>query len=151
MARFQYYRDENSWIRWRLLGGNNRVLGIGESPHVDQAAAVVEIDLVRQRVAEAKFDIERANTGLWWWRMRLAEEVLVKSPHGFHRRIDAQRGARRFLATVPDATDPVVVVLQSRQPRRYARRIESTGPLEPGAPPAWGNEPGDQRPLLAEA
>jgi hypothetical protein len=78
-----------SGIRWRLLGGNNRVLGVGVRDHA-----------------------EHAGNGRWWWQMA----DLARSAQGFARRVDADLAAGRFRDRVGEAdVDPVVAVFYPGQ------------------------------------
>jgi uncharacterized protein YegP (UPF0339 family) len=126
VSRFQCYRTDESRVRWRLLGGNNRVLGIGLLSHSDYDAAVVDIDWVRQTAPGAVFDVEHAHTGLWWWRMQGRQGWVARSAQGFARRVDATLAAARFRTRAPAAAiAPVVAVFQSG---RRGRLIRESGP-----------------------
>ncbi|WP_236795932.1 hypothetical protein [Amycolatopsis sp. GM8] len=103
MSRFQLYRTDESRIRWRLLGGNNRVLCVGERWHADQAAALAEVALVRLVAPRADLTVEHEETALWWWRAVVGKANLVKSAQGFARRIDAERAVERFRRCAPAA------------------------------------------------
>ncbi|WP_345020017.1 hypothetical protein [Saccharothrix violaceirubra] len=105
-------------VRWRLLGGNNRVLGVGVRVHLDQAAALAEIEVVRVDGAMADFTIEHADNGAWWWRLG----GLARSAQGFARRVDAELAAARFRDRVADAAlDPVLAVFQPGRRGRSSR------------------------------
>jgi uncharacterized protein YegP (UPF0339 family) len=133
VSRFQCYRTDESRVRWRLLGGNNRVLGMGLLSHSDFDAAVVDIDWVRQAVAGAVFDVERADTGLWWWRMQGRQGRVASSAQGFARRVDATLAAARFRTRAPAAgIVRVVAVFQSGRRGRVARE-NGQEPPEGGA------------------
>lgn len=113
VARFQCYRMENHAVRWRLLGGNNRVLGVSAKPADDHAAALAEVETVRTRLADAIFEVEHVPAGQWWWHMVVDGVESAQSAHGFARRIDALLSSRRFTVLVPDAdADRTLVVFQ---------------------------------------
>lgn len=101
MARFQCYRTGDSRIRWRLVGGNNRLLGVGVQWHAGQEEALAEIEQVRQVAPEAAVRVEHAGSGLWWWRMATDDVDLVTSAQGFARRIDAELAVKRFRHHAP--------------------------------------------------
>jgi hypothetical protein len=130
VSRFQCYRTDESRVLWRLLGGNNRVLGIGLLSHPDYDAAVVEIGWIRQAAPGAVFDVEHADTGLWWWQMRGRQAWVARSAQGFARRVDAKLAAARFRGRAPIAgIAPAVAVFQSG---RRGRVVEESGEEPPG-------------------
>lgn len=121
VARFQFFRTDQQQVRWRLLGGNNRVLGVSARPLADRDTALVEVGVVRDRVADADFELEHVHSGLWWWRMRIDELGLARSAHGFARRVDATLSSGRFRDRAPDAdVDLALVVFQ---PGRRGREV----------------------------
>ncbi|HEY4023115.1 MAG TPA: hypothetical protein VGM75_30810 [Pseudonocardiaceae bacterium] len=112
MSRFQFFRTDQLWVRWRLLGGNNRVLGVSVRALGDHSAAMRELELVRQYAAGAKFEISHVRSGLWWWRMRpsVRGPELASSAHGFARRVDAMLSSRRFRQRAPQADVDLTLV-----------------------------------------
>jgi hypothetical protein len=139
VSRFQCYRTDESRVRWRLLGGNNRVLGIGLLSHSDHDAALADIDRVRQAAPGAVFDVEHADTGLWWWRMQGGQVWLARSAQGFARRVDATLAAERFRTRSPAAgIAPAVAVFQSGRRGRVVRENGQEPPdgwADQGVPP----------------
>lgn len=146
MSRFQFFRTDQQRVRWRLLGGNNRVLGVSVRALDDQGSALEEVDLVRKCAEDADFDIEHVHSGLWWWRMRPAGPgpELAGSAHGFARRVDAALSSRRFRQRAPQAdVDLTLVVFQ---PGRRGREVPfddetakqaSPKQTNPGASAMW--------------
>jgi hypothetical protein len=133
VARFQCYRIVESGIRWRLLGGNNRVLGVGVRDHAEHADVLAEIDLVRASLISASIEIEHAGNGRWWWQMA----DLARSAQGFARRVDADLAAGRFRDRVGEAdVDPVVAVFYPGQ-----RGRGSTGRPNPPGADVWPQRP----------
>lgn len=121
MAHFQCFRTDQEHVRWRLLGGNNRVLGVSAHSQTDLTAALDEIDLVRKKLYEAEFGLEHVPTGPWRWRMWLGEADFACAAHGFARRVDAALSCERFQTRVPGAdVDRTLVVFQ---PGRRGREI----------------------------
>nr|WKU62180.1 DUF1508 domain-containing protein [uncultured bacterium] len=118
MTRFQCYRTSESGIRWRLMGGNNRVLGVSVRKHADLASALTEITAVRAQVVLADFVIGHADDGSWWWRL----EKVARSAQGFARRVDADLAAERFRLRAVDAgLDPDLAVYQTGKRGRSSR------------------------------
>lgn len=121
VARFQCFRVDQQQVRWRLLGGNNRVLGVGAEPLCDHSTALDEVDLVRKRIDEAEFALEHVHSGLWWWRMTVDDVEVARASRGFARRVDALLSCRRFKQRVPEAeTDLTLAVFQ---PGRRGREV----------------------------
>ncbi len=113
MARFQCFRNDSSGVRWRLLGGNNRVLGLSVRGHADHSAALREVDTLRGVVADARLEFERSLAGQWWWQLSLAETPVARSAQGSARKIDADLAAKRFMRRVREASvDSSVMVFQ---------------------------------------
>jgi hypothetical protein len=121
VARFQCFRTTQLRVRWRLLGGNNRVLGVSARDLVDHAAALAEVEAVRAGVGAAEFGLERIPSGLWWWRMRLSGKDFARSAHGFARRVDATLACQRFQVRAPGATTDLTLVVFA--PGRRGREI----------------------------
>ncbi|GLZ43071.1 YegP family protein [Actinokineospora sp. NBRC 105648] len=123
MARFQCYRLHGSGVRWRLLGGNNRVLGQGMVEHPNRDTALDDIRRVQLAAVGAWVEVQHAHNGLWWWRLCVDAGDLVQSAQGFARRIDAEHAAARFRRSAPEAE--VTAVVAVFQPDRRGRaRLE---------------------------
>jgi hypothetical protein len=138
-ARFQFYRAERQLVRWRLLGGNNRVLGMSMHAHPDEAACVGEVDLVRTHLEEADFELDHVVAGLWVWRMSVsaraaeiaAPAALATAAHGFARRVEAALAALRFRDRARTAgLNTGITVFNTR---RSPDRTGATGESECGA------------------
>jgi hypothetical protein len=113
MARFQCFRTDSSGVRWRLLGGNNRVLGLSVRGHSDQGAAVREVDTLREVATDGRLEFERSTSGHWWWQLSVSDVTMARSAQGFARKIDADLAAKRFMRRVADASlDSSVMVFQ---------------------------------------
>jgi hypothetical protein len=113
MARFQCFRTGTSGVRWRLLGGNNRVLGVSVRGHVDQGGAVREVDTLREVATDARLEFERSSAGHWWWQLSVSDIPVARSAQGFARKIDADLAAKRFMRRVNEASlDSSVMVFQ---------------------------------------
>jgi hypothetical protein len=127
VSHFQCFSTDQEQVRWRFLGGNNRVLGISAHSRPDHATALDDIDAVREFAGEAAFELERMPAGPWRWRMFLQDEPVACSARGFARRVDAILSYQRFQHSVPESTvDPVLAVFP---PGRRGRDVlERTDP-----------------------
>jgi hypothetical protein len=124
MARFQCFRTDSSGVRWRLLGGNNRVLGLSVRGHANHGAAVREVDTLRVVAADARLEFERSTSGHWWWRLSVDAVPVARSAQGFARKIDADLAAKRFMHRVNEASmDSSVMVFQPGHRGRQANLL----------------------------
>lgn len=145
VARFQCYRTGESRIRWRLVGGNNRLLGVGVQWHAEQEDALAEIERVRSVAPEAAVRIEHAESGLWWWKMATEESDLAGSAQGFARRIDAELAVKRFRHHAPLAE--LVPGLAVFPAGGRGRLLPTTPHVPPRSPTAEGPDVSPQRPV----
>jgi hypothetical protein len=114
LARYQCYHLGDGWVRWRLLGGNNRSLGVGWSVHADLAAAVAEIGVVRSSLRLPCFEVGRADDGRWSWVLAGEDGPLARGAQSFARRVDALLAAKRFMVRAEGASvDPRLVVFEA--------------------------------------
>lgn len=120
MARFQCFRTDGQRARWRLLGGNNRVLGMSMRTLDDHPAAIAEVELVRQYAGKVDFELAHVSSGLWTWRMDFPDPEMIEpsavaiSPRGFARRVDAGLAAERFREQAQEAElDWTLVIYQA--------------------------------------
>ena len=129
MARYQFFRTERNLVQWRLLAGNNRVLGVSVQSFPEHASALAEVEVIRKHAADADFEVEHASAGQWWWRLSVADPTAAGAPplaeatsgRGFARRVDAQLAVQRFRERAHDAEpDWSLAVFQ---PGRRGREI----------------------------
>jgi hypothetical protein len=109
VARFQCFRTDRQLVRWRLLGGNNRVLGMSMRLLEDHSTAMAEVELVRQYAGKVDFELDHVSSGLWTWRMDFPVPEMIEpgtvatSSRGFARRVDASLSAERFRERAQEA------------------------------------------------
>jgi uncharacterized protein YegP (UPF0339 family) len=126
VARFQCFRTNQQQVRWRLLGGNNRVLGVSASTFPDHGTALNDIHRITTQIADLDFEIEHVHSGLWWWSLRSNGARVASSARGFARRVDAAVSYQRFRQRAPEAeTDPTLVVFQPGRRGREAAPHET--------------------------
>jgi len=119
------------WVRWRLLGGNNRELGRGllEYQDTDQCRtglAQVLVELLYMVPA-----VVRVERRLWEWRLRVAGIDVVGSGHPFDRRPRCEEACARFVALATGAAicDVLTVIrFDSRTRRPSVFRPAATAP-----------------------
>jgi hypothetical protein len=126
------------------------VLGVSVREFDDHTAAAQEVELVREHVTEANFDVEHVPGGQWWWKMRPVSTGpdLAVSSHGFARRVDAALSSRRFRQRAPwaDIEFTVVVFEQGRRGREvpFEQRFGGATTAEQpsrGAADMWPQHP----------
>jgi len=137
VARYQCFRTADR-VGWRLLAGNNRILGVAVREHGGLAPAVAEIAAVQDalRADTARITVDRTDTGQWRWSLigdgclphrRTSgpradpDFVLARSPQRFARRVDARHAALRFAAAA--ATAAVEPGLAVFEPGRRGRVV----------------------------
>jgi uncharacterized protein YegP (UPF0339 family) len=111
VARFQFFRTERNLVQWRLLAGNNRVLGVSIQTFADHSAALTEVEIIRKHGADADFEVDHLSAGLWWWRLTIPDPAVLAGPplagatsgRGFARRVDAVLAVDRFRQRAKDA------------------------------------------------
>jgi uncharacterized protein YegP (UPF0339 family) len=121
MPRYQAFRSADGFVRWRLLAGNNRVVGLAAHVFGDLPDAISDIVVMREvavRVIEGtrRPATSRDESGLWRWRLidERAGRCVALAGQGFARRIDAQLAAVRFVnAAVRAKVDPGLAVFQA--------------------------------------
>ena len=129
MARYQFFRTERNLVQWRLLAGNNRVLGVSVQAFPEHASALAEVRIVREHAKDADYEVEHASAGQWWWRLSVPDPASAGAPplaaansgRGFARRVDAMLAVDRFRERAGDAEpDWSLAVFQ---PGRRGREI----------------------------
>jgi hypothetical protein len=140
VVRFQCFRVGQQQVRWRLLGSNNRVLGVSLQPTPDHMSALAEVETVRKYAMETGFQLLRVASGLWSWQMTFPATLttdsapVATSSRNFPRQVDARLAAQRFKQRVQEAeVDRTLAVFN---PGRRGRTI----PLPPGSDHETGEE-----------
>jgi uncharacterized protein YegP (UPF0339 family) len=129
VARYQFFRTERNLVQWRLLAGNNRVLGVSVQSFPEHASALAEVEVIRKHGAEAEFEVEHASAGQWWWRLTVPDPTSASAPplagatsgRGFARRVDAVLAVERFRQRAHDAEPDYSLAVF--QPGRRGREI----------------------------
>jgi hypothetical protein len=111
VVRFQCFRVCPQQVRWRLLGSNNRVLGVSSGATRDHVSALAEVEIVREYVMETDFELRRVASGLWSWRMVFTGRKsstgqsgpVATSSRNFPRQVDARLAAQRFRQRAQEA------------------------------------------------
>src|SRR5262249_30097921 len=134
-VRFQCFRVTHSQVRWRLLGSNNRVLGVSLDAAPDHPTALAEVEIVRKYVTQTDFELQRVASGLWSWQMRFPEVLpgedrsgpVATSARTFPRQVDARLAAERFLLRAQEADiDRALAVFNTGRRARLIRLSDST-------------------------
>ncbi len=121
-SRFQVFHLGDARLRWRLVAGNNKVLGKGSREHGDVPSVRAELEQVRAAAREGATGLHRTAQG-WTWSLVAAAETLATSSRAFQRRTEAELSATRFCTLAHGAdVQSVVAVYPGAESRRRLRR-----------------------------
>jgi uncharacterized protein YegP (UPF0339 family) len=147
VARFQFFRSERNLVQWRLLAGNNRVLGVSIQTFPEHASALAEVEIIRKYAADADYEVEHASAGQWWWRLSVPDPKSSDAPplaeaasgRGFARRMDALLAVDRFRQRACDA-EPDWSLAVFRPGRRGREIPVDRPPSRPDQPDPGGGD-----------
>jgi hypothetical protein len=91
---------------WRLVGGNNRVLGRAPGGFVDFESGYAAILFLRERIADALPVLGVAATGGRAWRLEIDGVVVARSARTYLRGRENLYNLAHFLDSVPLAELP---------------------------------------------
>ncbi|WP_345634650.1 hypothetical protein [Rugosimonospora acidiphila] len=117
--RYQFHRTRAGLVIWRLVGRNNRILGVSPQELDDLAAAAAAAMVVRDRVGQATVEVSPDPVLKWRWFMTDVDgHELAKAARSYERRTECDQAVERFVETAPHADiDPVL----GRRGRFWAR------------------------------
>jgi hypothetical protein len=92
---------------WRLVGGNNRVLGCSPDPFVDFESAVAAVQHLRSRIEDAApvLGVD-PQSGARSWRLEIDGVVVARSGRGYLRGRENLYNLAHFMTSVPIAVVP---------------------------------------------
>lgn len=99
VARFQIVSvvQQGHNFAWRFLSGNNRSMATSAGTYPDAGSCLVAVREL-QRDLERSIGVTSQNgSGLWLWRIRLADADLAVSTRRYHRRVRARLACQSFL------------------------------------------------------
>lgn len=89
---------------WRLVGPNNRVIGVSPRGFDDVAAAIEAAQSVQTRVADGVVAVRLDEFHQWWWSITDGTlGVLAVSAHGYERRTTCELAVQRFTESAATA------------------------------------------------
>ena len=137
-----------AWVSWLLLGGNNRELGRGCVPFVDEAECLTSIGALIEAAAELKPVITAdLDASYWRWRVESAGAHVAAGGRVYHRRRECSYALNLFIAALPLATPPAapprILVIPWQDWSRPADLVARRAQLHTGLPSA----PRDGEPL----
>ncbi|MER7276890.1 hypothetical protein ABT369_20845 [Dactylosporangium sp. NPDC000244] len=89
---------------WRLVGANNRILGVSPVSFAGVQAAAEAAQHVRSRAAAGTVAVARDVTRRWRWSITDAElGVLAVAAHGYELRTTCEAATRRFMDSATSA------------------------------------------------
>lgn len=120
-SRFQMLQRGDGQLRWRLLSGNYKVLGVGPHWYGNFEAVIVELARVRSAAVRRTPAVHRLSGG-WKWTLDGDEGGGATSSRSFARRVEAEHSAARFCAQATIApVHPVVATYPSPHAHRGLR------------------------------
>ena len=98
-VRFHFHRTRHGEVVWRLVGPNNRVLGVSPAGFGGDEAAVRAAHDVRSHAASGTITVILEPSRQWRWSLTDDDlGVFAVSAHGYERRTTCEIGVRRFMA-----------------------------------------------------
>ncbi|MFC4046366.1 DUF1508 domain-containing protein [Dactylosporangium siamense] len=89
---------------WRLVGLNNRILGVSPGSFAGVQAAAEAVQNVRDRASAGSVAVARDATRRWRWSIVDAEfGVLAVASHGYELRITCEAAVQRFMESATSA------------------------------------------------
>ncbi len=117
--RYQFHRTRGGLVIWRLVGRNNRILGVSPREFDDLNAAAAAAVVVRDRAAKATIEVSPDPVLKWRWFMTDVDgRELAQAARSYERRTECDQAVERFVETAVHADiDPVL----GRRGRFWAR------------------------------
>jgi hypothetical protein len=112
-----FVRSPSSGVGWRLLSGNNRVVGRAAAAFVDEQACREAVDTLKSRMSELSHHIRRVPGNLWSWEARHHDVIVAVAGHPFDRMIRCEQSVTSFLVTFAEA--PVQLAVLDSGSRRW--------------------------------
>lgn len=123
-------------VSWRLLTGNNHVLGRSPVAHPDIELCRAAVDDLRHRLTGATTGLSPdSRPGRWGWQVVHGDDVLAVSSRQYERQRESRYNLELFLAAVPVAeiSRTVAVRPRNRQLHRTDLRLPRAGQVSPEA------------------
>ena len=99
VARFQIVSvvHQSHGFAWRFLSANNRSMATGVSTYPDATSCLDAVRELQHELALAVGVTSQNGSGLWLWRIRLADADRAVSSRRYHRRVRARLACQSFL------------------------------------------------------
>ena len=114
VARFQIVSvvQQGHNFAWRFLSANNRSMATSVNSYPDAGTCLVAVRELQRGLDKSIGVTSQNGSGLWLWRIRLADTDLAMSTRRYHRRVRARLACQSFLelaaAIAPNAEVQVV-------------------------------------------
>lgn len=100
---------------WRLVGPNNRVIGVSPGGFDDADTAIAAAQSVRSRAAGGAIAVQPNESRKWCWSITDSElGLLAVSAHGYERRATCEVAVRRFTESAATAQIDQVIGRRGR-------------------------------------
>ena len=98
-----YTRLSPARVGWRLLSGNNRVIGVGRSTFATEAQCRAAVAVLQRDVATAAGRVRRVVGNRWMWELDLDASGVAMSGHSFDRMIRCEQSLAIFRSAIGTA------------------------------------------------
>jgi hypothetical protein len=110
-------------VVWRLVAGNNHVLGRAPEPCDDVAACMTALARLQHELPSATTGLAPdSRPGRYGWRVTSGSQVLAVSSRWYERQRESRYSLQQFLAAAPTA--PISPTVAARPRSREIRRAE---------------------------
>ena len=99
VARFQIVSvvQQGHNFAWRFLSANNRSMATSAASYPDAGTCLAAVRELQRELGLAVGVTSQNGSGLWLWRIRLADSDLAVSTRRYHRRVRARLACQSFL------------------------------------------------------
>jgi hypothetical protein len=108
-------------VGWRLLSGNNRVIGRNALSFASEVECRRAIGELQRQVAGLRGQVRRRNPNHWIWEVHRDGQPVAIAGHPFDRLIRCEQALAAFVEGFADA--PVAAVLTDSGSRRWRASI----------------------------
>ena len=91
-------------VGWRLLSGNNRVIGVGRSTFATEAQCRAAVAALQRDIDTASGKVRRVAGNRWMWELDLGAAAAAMSGHSFDRMIRCEQSLEIFRTEIGSAT-----------------------------------------------
>ena len=91
-----FTRSSPARVGWRMLSGNNRVMGVGRSLFTTEAQCRAALAGLQRDIGRASGRARRVAGNRWMWELDLDDAAVAMSGHSFDRMIRCEQSLAIF-------------------------------------------------------